>query len=324
MSYDVKDSKVLSALWPLIAPTGDLLPGMALTMASVVGAVTTSGQTRAILGLPLLFVLPGYAVVSALFPARPGSTARRSPGLGTRVALSVGTSVAVVIPTAFVLASVGLSLSTVTVVGALGSLSLAGFAVTWWRRLHLSAEHRFQLPYRRWVRTVRDGLFDQNSPADVAINIALVVAVLLGVSALGSALVVPAGSTPFSSLSVVSESGQGEPVAGNYSTDLVEGSQEEFLLAVENHEHEATEYTVVAQLQRVDSASGTVTDRVRLGADSNTVPEGGTWNPRLAVTPSLSGDDLRIAFFLYADGTPERIERQTATEHVYLWVDVTA
>jgi uncharacterized membrane protein len=323
MSYDVENSKVLSALWPLIAPSGDLLPGIALTAAAVVGTATTSGQARAVLGFPLLVVLPGYAVVSALFPANPGFAARRSPGLGTRLALSVGTSVAVVVPTAFVLAAAGLTLSTPVVVGALAFFSLGGFAVAWLRRLRLPAERRFRFPYQRWGHTIHDGLLDQNSPVDVAVNVALVVAVVLGVSALGYALVVPAGSTSFSSLSVLSESGQADAVAGNYSTDLVEGTQQEFLLAVENHEHETAEYTVVAQLQRVDSASGMVTDRATLGTDSNTVSPGETWNPRIAVAPSLSGDDLRVGFFLYTGETPEQIERGTADEHVYLWVDVT-
>jgi uncharacterized membrane protein len=321
MSYDVEDSKLLSLLWPFINPSADLLLGMALTVTAVVTIFTTGGAVRVVAGLPLLAVLPGYAIVAALFPGRPSHTTRPSPGIGTRLALSVGLSVAVAVLTTFALGVAGIGLTTASVGGSLGLLCLVVFVVAGRRRLHLPPEQRFEFPLRRWMGTLYSGVFREESGVDAALNVALAVAVVLGVSALGYALVVPAGSASFSSFSVLSTDTD-QPVAGNYSTDLVEGVEQEYMLAVENHEHEDTTYTVVAQLQRVDNVTDTVTERVRVDNVTGAVQAGATWTPTISVTPSLTGENLRLAMFLYTDEPPTPADRQSADEQLYLWVDV--
>jgi uncharacterized membrane protein len=322
MSYDSDQSKVLSALRPLIAPSADLLLGVVLTASAVIGALTASGPLRVVLGLPLIGLLPGYAVVAAAFPAQPNASSESSPDLGARAALSIGISVAVTMLALFVLGAVGFPYTAPVVGATLGGISLLGLLAAGRRRLHVSPEHRFSLPFRQWGNTLYAGVARQDSPTDAALNVSLAVAVVLGVAVLGYALLVPASSASFSSFAILSDSGSGEPVAGNYSTNLTEGSQEAFLLSVKNHEHQEVSYTVVTQLQRVENASGSVTERVRLGTISNNVPSGDTWEPRVGVTPSLTGENLRLAFLLYTGEVPGQANAQSAEEHLYLWVDV--
>ena len=154
-------------------------------------------------------------------------------------------------------------------------------------------------------------------------NVALVLAVLVGVSTLGYALVVPAHSASFSSFTVLSANGSDEPVAGNYSTNLTRGEPQEFLLSVENHEGERAEYAVVSELQRVNTTTDTVTERAELDRRTGVARAGGTWEEAISVTPSLSGDRLRVAFYLYTGDAPAQVDSRSADEHLYLWVTVT-
>lgn len=97
------------------------------TAATLVGA---SPILRTVLAIPLVLFLPGYALVTAVFPARVLPAVER-------LLLAAGTSFALTILAGLVIAWTGIGLAPASWAVALGSITLAGCAVAWLRRVRL-------------------------------------------------------------------------------------------------------------------------------------------------------------------------------------------
>lgn len=321
----------------LLREFGDL--GVVLAYALLGGFLVLAGfvdgPVRVLLAGPLLFFLPGYAVVAALFPAEPpdadqsgaalSSSVLRRPGVEwvERGALSVAVSVVVLVLLAVAISLVAPSFATaplVTVVVALTALValLAGV-----RRMRLAPADRATLPVDRWHDEVRAATVDAESGVDAALNVALALAVVVAVAALAVGLAAPQSGEAYTEAALLTES-DGELVAGDYPTDLTAGEPAEFTLAVENQEGAATDYTAVVLLQRVqtDGESVTVLEQSELGRESLSVEAGERATQGVSVTPELLGDDLRMRVLVYQGEPPAEPTASAATEHLTLWVDV--
>lgn len=122
-----------------------LLASAAAVAAGAVVALRPASPLRPLLGLPLVTVVPGYALVAALFPHRPtswGPDGGRRPDEGRgaplppveRFVLSAGTSVALVALLGIALSAAGLGLRLRWILAALVGLTLAACLVAAWRR----------------------------------------------------------------------------------------------------------------------------------------------------------------------------------------------
>ena len=137
--------------------TGDLLVALAWTVAA--GAVVLSGYPsgvlRTLLTVPLIILLPGYALVAALFPDAHGTdtsgdTASTGITGAERFGLAVVMSVVLVPMAGFVVNyTTGLYLRPLllAVGGVTGFLALVGIL----RRLALPAERRHGLAIGTWL-----------------------------------------------------------------------------------------------------------------------------------------------------------------------------
>jgi hypothetical protein len=83
---------------------------------------------RTIVAVPLVVFLPGYALVSALFPVLVIPAVER-------LLMAVGSSLALVIATGLALAWAGIGLAPVSWAVALATITIIGLAVAWARRL---------------------------------------------------------------------------------------------------------------------------------------------------------------------------------------------
>ena len=324
MDHDVVSVVSRRVSGPMLELSGDVGLGLLGTVVAVGGSLIATGSLRTAFGLPVVFFLPGYAAVSALFPEAPNRTGRDVPTAARRVALGFGVSVTLLPLVGLALAVSGVGLVPSAVEGTLGAVAAVGFLVAGWRRSRLASGDRFHVPLRRHARRIHGWIFHQRRVADRVLNAAFVVAVLLAVTTLGYGLVVPAESAAYSEFSLLTESESGDLVAGDYPTDMIQGESEQFVMAVENHERQRVQFVVVGELQRVDPATGGVTERAELRRLSQGVGDGETWRPRLSVDPPLTGENLRLAFFLYTDDAPGEPNSASADEHLFLWVNSTA
>lgn len=334
MSHDATPSGVARGVGPAVRDAADLVLAAGVTVLAAAGVVLAVGSSRALLGLVLVLFLPGYGLVSALFPAAspggdpsglPARTVRAARGqlttvtLGERAALSVAASVALCVLYGFVLLAAGLPFGPVPVALVATVLTAAGLATGAVRRRRLPPDRRFRLPLGRWGNELVAGTVAADSPVDAAINTALLVTALVALATVSYGVVAPTGGTAYTGFSVLTESG-GDLVASGYPT-TVNGTTEPVVLSVANHERERTSYTVVVELQRI-GPDGSVSERAELRRVEATVDDGETWRERVGLRPALTGENLRVSFYLYSGDPPATPGADTAAEHLFIWVDV--
>ncbi|POG56251.1 DUF1616 domain-containing protein [Haloferax marisrubri] len=303
--------------------------------SSFVAVLDVVPTVQALVGIPVLLFLPGYALLLALFPAGSSDAPVEGPSFGRfewqpnlslveRFALAFGMSVALLPVVGLTLLWTGVGLNTAPVIVALSAVIVVGLAVGETRRRRLPESERFHVPIRRWYADVVRS-FDQPSRIDSLLNVALAFAILLAVASLSYALVAPGTGESYSSLSLLTQGADGEFVAADYPEALVVGEQTELFVSIENAEGEATSYTLVAELQRVERVNGetTVVERQVLGSRTETVADGETWRTRHTFAPVVTGEDLRLTYFLYEGDAPAEPSTETAYRSAYVWVTVT-
>lgn len=320
------------------------LTAVAVLVVLMVGAALTpvvrETPLRVALGLPFALFVPGYAFVAALFPeAKPaaddgvGDDAAGSAGpvreSGVdgleRVALSVGTSVALVSLVGLVLNFTPWGLRLTSVLVTLGGFTLAAAYVGARRRNALDPDERFRVPYERWVARARSELFAPDTRTDAVLNVLLVVSLLLAVGTVGYVAAFPKQGESFSEFYLLTENETGDLVADDYPTEFVAGEPRSLVVGVGNHEHEPVSYTVVSQIQRVrvENNSTAVLQAETLDRFSPTVAANETWHRQHDVAPTIAGDRLRLTYLLYRGDPPENPTAENAYRSLHLWVNVT-
>lgn len=132
------------------------------------------------------------------------------------------------------------------------------------------------------------------------------------------------GQTGFSMLM---EDENGELVAQGYPSELTQGQAYEFVFVIENYEAESQEYTLVTQLQRVNTDDGApydIEEREELDRFTTEVEYGNSTPKKREIRPTLTGEDLRLAPLLYKGDPPAEPTKENAYQDLALWVDVVA
>lgn len=309
----------------LVGATGFVL--VAVTLLAVLDVDST--LVRAAIGFPLLFFLPGYATVSALFPRDPTAAdattevplvAENGVTGVERLALAFGLSVAVVPLLALLVATVSAGYSTTVVVTVVAAYVLTLVWIAAVRRLRVPADERYRVRFGRRIAAARRFVFGGSSVVHTAINVALAVSLLLALTTVGFALVSPQSGEQYTTLELLTEDDSGEYVTGEYPSVVEEGESFPVTIAVENREGADREYTAVVQEQWV--SDGEVHERTELDRLRYAVPDGETAYGEGEVAPEADGGAVRIAVLLYEDDVPATPTTDNAYRHAYFWVEV--
>ncbi len=318
----VKDNRVVRALGESQA---DVLAGFVILVgASMSVLYVDSVVVRAVFGIPLLVFLPGYALLLVLFPYSSAETRVSRPSLATsnrnlagvtfveRIVLSFGTSLALVPLFGVLYLSIVPDGGAVSVVTLLAVGVGVGLLLGVYRRLQLPKPERYSFPTKVWPAT----------GTNRALNVALAVVVVLSVVGLGAALAVPNYGETYTNLSLVTQQSNGEFVASGYPDTLSAGNSEIYA-TVTNHEREVTRYTLVVQLQRVETSSGSasVVEYEELARVSSEVAPGETWSTNPELSPEMTGSDLRLVYLLYEGDAPDNADTESAYQSTFVWVD---
>lgn len=310
---------------------------VAVVLVTIVADAVVLAGTSTTLGFAaagvLLFFLPGYAIVAALYPgATPeggGADGRSGIGFLERLALSFGASVAAVAILGLVAYQVGAAngatgVSTTVVLWIVTLAVIGGSAVAAIRRLRRPQEDRFAPPYGEWAGAIRATAFGGASRRDRALNVALALSVLLGTGMLGYAVASPAANEQYTTASLLTERADGELVAGGYPDELEPGEATELVLELGNNEGVDTTYTAVVRVERVDGtgADATVTEASELDRLSVAVPAGETRTVPHEVAPELTGEQLRLSYYVYRGDAPSEPSASSAYRHLYVWISV--
>lgn len=310
----------LAALWTGVAT---------FAVVSGLGGVTDvlAQPLRVALVLPLVVLVPGYALVAALFPGRrdpetaPGSAVELA-GL-ERFVLSFVVSIGLVPLVAFgVNYTFGLTLLPILL--AVAAVTFVLLLAAYVRRVLTPVEARWGLTPVAWVRRVagyytvdtsrfgRAGAFVPTTGTHRLLNLALVVALLTFFAGVGFAVVVPpASDEQFTELSALGETDQGNLSTRAVPDTYTQGQSTPLWIAIGNHEEERTSYTTVITLD------GEEVDRF-----STTVDDGETKRVERAITPTEAGQDrvLRVLLYKGDPGSNPNPEDAYRTLRIYVTV----
>lgn len=314
----------------LFRSTGDLLLVVVWTSFAIAAILFGFGvgTLRAALALPLVVLFPGYALLAALFPEKREGGDRKTGASITgieRASLSVVVSLALVPMLAFVVnyTPYGLRLRPLllTIGGVTVVLALLALLV----RIRLPVEHRFRVPAVAWLaagssrffgndrRTLRDTRpLQPTSETTRLLNLLLVVSVLALVATAGYAAVTPPGNDdPFTEFYLLTETDDGEYVSENLPREFTAGESRSLFVAIGNQEGQRVQYTVVVKL-----------DDTEIDRSSTSVRPGRTKRVQQSVTPSQTGDRLKLSFLLYRGDVPDTPTSDNAYRETHLWISV--
>ena len=176
------------------------------------------------LGLPLLLVLPGYAIVSAMFPEDTGRIRSESaqpwhePDHLVRFGLSLLLST-VVVALVGVLLNPLTGIRAVPVVLGISLVTLAGVGAAAVRRLQVRPATR-AMPLENDSR-----VWDRVSAGSTVQNVAAVLALVVLLATLGFTGAAPTGDEAYTEFYLLSENDNGTLVADDYPEEFVAGER---------------------------------------------------------------------------------------------------
>lgn len=297
-------------LWVVVLLT--LGAGLALLVPGVPRAIEWA------VGIPFLLVLPGYALLAAVFGGSvSGPTAARQPdppGWGAKAAMSLVTS-------AIVLGVLGVTLSTVGMLGlapavlTIGTVTLGGVVVARIRRRGVtvdtrpapsSGESTIQVSSRSGTSGVQ--------------RVTLVIAILALVGAVAFAVTTPAQQSSFTEATLYAGPSAGELPDTEETTTLRADEENTVWVDLANHEGAPVDYEIVGQLQRVGS-NGTVVEEEQVDRGQVRVEANETVRLERTIDPSMTGETLRLQYLIYKGAAPEDPGTDSADLSVHVWVE---
>ena len=328
---DRKRTRRALAHAPVDLPVVVGLAGIALALLE--GTTITAPVVWTVVGLPLLFLAPGYVTVAALFPRETparGDTAggiRQTRGIRgvERVALSFGLSVALLPLFGLVLLGVLGGVTRAVVVWTVVGFVFLGAVLASVRRRRVPPADRYRIRVVDLFGAVRSAVVG-GTTVHTAVNLVLVVSVILARASVGYALAAPQDGEAHSTLYVATETNDGDLVAADYPETVTAGEPEPLVAGIDNDEGDAVEYELLVVADRVDTGGGetTVVEREELERTRLAVGDGESVTYDHEIAPTMTGEDLRVSYLLFEDEAPDDPATDDADEHVYFWTDVEA
>lgn len=322
---------------PSVRTLGDVFAVYAyLLIIGVIMLAGIEGPVRLGLAVPLLVVLPGYALLSLVYPAhsrqqleeleRP--TARRyGRGLAwrDRLLLSFGMSIVLLPLFGFVVTAVAGGVSPTPAVAVPAAFVFVCMLLGGIRRWRLPAELAYRVPTRSWRWATETAVFNAPNRREAVLNVVLILVVAGAVIGMAAAVIAPPTAEHYTDLTLLTTDGGGNYVEAGYPVSFDAGEAQPLVAAVTNHEATAVEYTVVIEVQRVstDGSTATVLERSEVARQRNTVAQGETWYWDHEVATQMLGTDLRLTYLLYQGQPPDSPSMETAYRSAYIWLDVT-
>lgn len=191
------------------------------------------GLLQIVLGLTFVLFLPGYAIVSALFPK-----AEVIDNI-ERIALSIGLSIAVVPLMGLLLSYTRWGIRLHPMLITLFVLIISFSIIAWYRRSRLPVEDRFCI-----LISLNPPRIKELPMIDKILTILLVIALIAALCVFFYVMIVPKKGENYTEFYILDEN----RTMDNYPANLTIGENGTVIVAVVCHEHETIKYIVEIEL----------------------------------------------------------------------------
>ncbi|MGM0604956.1 MAG: DUF1616 domain-containing protein [Halobacteriota archaeon] len=297
-----------------------------LFTALLLMGILTSDVVRTVLMWPLMFFIPGYLLVAALFPHAPTADPGRSGvrlGVFERSVLSFGLSVGLVPLFGLVLELVPVNAFGGSYLIALSVFIIGVGLLATVRRAVLPARDRFTPP-TVGVSTVRSRFAGDFSTAGRVGTILLVVSIVFAVGAIGYAISAPQHGEAFSQIHLTTTTEDGQQLLDGYPQTVEQGETVPLTVGVENRERHRESYTVVVVAEQVveDGDTVQVLDAEEIDRFELTIDHGSQWSAQHELQPDRVGL-VRYNYYLFRGEPPTNVDDADPYRHVFVTIDVT-
>lgn len=287
----------------------------AITLAATVSSV--DGPLLAVVAIPFLLFVPGYALVAALFPNRE-STYSQHRLIGTeRILYAVVASICLAVIVGVNLDFTAWPIRPVPVVSALAAVTVLSSLVAFYRRRTADSESA-----KTAVQfNTAGGPRSQSGDDGVKLGSVIVgIAVILALTSVTLVAAQDQRGEQYTELALLTAN-DGELQADNFPAEMELGGSSELYFTVTNREQRQNEYVVLIRLTRT-APTGEVIESARLDTYSESLGPGERWQQRHSVTPVLEGQRLRLTYLLYRGSVPEQPTVDNAYRETHIWIDV--
>ncbi len=270
----------------------DLLLIILASLILIPIAILSEGPVRLILGLVFILFSPGYTLLAALFIKRGELEVVR------RLALSLGLSVALIVPVGFILNFTPWGINLVSVLSFLTFFNLLASGIAYFRRRRLPLDERFELKLTlsSFTCLLKGGVWDR-----VLVGL-LVLAVVVAIGTLVFLLEEPQIKGKFTEFYILSAQGQ----VGDYPRTLTLGEEAEITVVVENHEGKSNNYRIEVKVAGEEVGE----------IGPFTLKDNEVWQRKVSFSPLKAGEKQKVEVRLYMGASEE--PRQVLT----FWIDV--
>lgn len=167
-------------------------------------------------------------------------------------------------------------------------------------------------------------VFNPQTETDVVVTITILIGLVLTVSTVAYAVALADQGETFTEFYLLTENETGDLTARNYPTSFRQGESKNLVFGIHNHERQRVRYTAIVKLQRVSEDGGTTTvqNETEQARSVVTISHNETRNRRVQMTPTLTGEGLRLVFLLYRGTIPDEPTVANAYRSVHLRIDV--
>jgi uncharacterized membrane protein len=274
-----------------------------------------------IFGLPTVIFIPGYVLVSALFPENDEVSGIE------RFALSFGLSIVVVPLIGLALNFTPWGIRLTPIITSLVFFTAAMAIIAQYRRSRLPPEKQYIVPFLPILLKVKGKFFE---PEESRFNRAVSVILILAVVAAGITVVYgfasPTEEEHFTEFYILGESGN----ATGYPERFAAGDPQTVIIGISNHEYHTVTYTVETILlnMTIDSTinASTIHAAKSLNSFTTTLAHNETWE--FPYTFSITDTKYNRLQFLLYNGTipPESVNTSyrinASHQDLHLWVTV--
>jgi uncharacterized membrane protein len=204
----------------------------ALTLLSIFNPIISNSFLKPVLGIIFIAFIPGYALISFLFPSNGEIT------LSERLLLSFGTSVAIVGLVGFILNYTSFGIRLEIIVEILTAIVILFSLLTVLRRIY--TEDSYNPEFTPTLSRIKGG-FVKEKGLDKALSIILVILIVFAISMTTYAVVKPKQPEKFTEFYILGSDGK----MSNYPTNLTSGESGNINIVIVNHETIPTSYLLV-------------------------------------------------------------------------------
>ncbi len=270
-----------------------------VTILSIYTPPLDTTVVRLILVFVMVMLMPGYAMMAAIFPGK------AEIGFAERTVLSIVLSIVMVPLMGFALNFTTWGIRLNDMVISITVFIVLFSAVAVWRRRKIPTEEYADII--KQLNILLTGIFStSNRKLDKVLTVFVFVAILMMAGTLAYYAIAPMPGEQFTEFYVLGMDGK----AANYSMNYYLGDEKPVIVGIANHELRNVTYDLAITLSDGTNNSTLYSERVTL-SDNQTMEKA------ISIKPNLLGDHLKLEFKLYKDG-----DLSSPYRDLYLWANV--